>query len=106
VLELDLIGRSVTLADSDVRWIYGQAKIASGHSLGARDLATRLQGLEPEQERKQLILTRPEASALARLLDAAGGTPPGCDELMANLVELLGASHSASNPRLQGDAIA
>ena len=106
MLELDLIGRPVTLAESDVRWIYGQARAASGYSLGARDLATRLHGLEPDQEHKQLMLTRPEASALARLLDAAGGTPPGCDELRANLVELLGTSHSVSNPRLEGDAIA
>jgi hypothetical protein len=105
VLELDLIGRSVTLAESDVRWIYAQAKTASGRSLGARDLATRLQDLEPDQERRRLILTRPEANALARLLDAAGETPPGCDELRANLDELHAISHSASDPRLEGDAV-
>ena len=70
MLELDLIGRPVKLSESDVRWIYGQAKAASGHSLGARDLVTRLQGLDPDQEPKRLLLTRPEASALARLLDA------------------------------------
>jgi hypothetical protein len=105
MLELDLIGRPVALADSDVRWIYARAKAASGHSLGARDLATRLQDLEPDQERNQLILTRPEASALARLLEDAGGTPRGCDELRANLDELLGPSRSASNPPPEGDPI-
>jgi len=105
VLELDLIGRPVKLSESDVRWIYGQAKAASGHSLGARDLVTRLQGLDPDQEPKRLLLTRPEASALARLLDAATETPPGCDELRANLVELLATSNTAPNPRLEGDAI-
>lgn len=105
MLELDLIGRPVKLSESDARWIYGHAKAASGHSLGARDLVTRLQGLDPDQERKRLLLTRPEASALARLLDAAGATPPGCDELRAKLVELLATSNPALDPRLEGDAI-
>jgi hypothetical protein len=105
VLELDLIGRLVKLSESDVRWIYGHAKAASGHSLGARDLVTRLQGLDPDQELKRLVLTRPEASALARLLDAAAGRCPGCDELRANLADLLATSNPAADPRLEGDAI-
>jgi hypothetical protein len=94
VLELDLVGRPVTLSERDVRWIYEQAKVASGSSLGARDLVTRLQALDPDRERSRLVLNRPEASALARLLDAADETPPGCEELRANLVELLGPSRS------------
>jgi hypothetical protein len=105
VLELDLIGRPVELSEGDVGWICGHAKAASGHSLGARDLVTRLQGLNPTDEHKRLLLTRPEASALARLLDAANETPPGCDELRANLAELLATSHPASVPRLEGDKI-
>jgi hypothetical protein len=106
VLELDLIGRPVTLSEGDARWIYGHAKASSGHSLGARDLATRLQDLDPDQEPRRLVLTRTEASALARLLDAAAEPPPGCDELLANLVELLATSNPAPDPRLEGDAIA
>jgi hypothetical protein len=89
VLELDLIGRPVTLSESDARWIYRQAKASSGHSLGARDLVTRLQALDLELERTRLVLTRPEASALARVLAEPEETPPGCDELRALLVELL-----------------
>ncbi len=89
MLELDLIGRPVTLSESDARWIYRQAKASSGHSLGARDLVTRLQALDLELERTRLVLTRPEASALARVLDEPEETPPGCDELRALLVELL-----------------
>lgn len=89
MLELDLIGRPVTLSESDARWIYRQAKASSGHSLGARDLVTRLQALDLELERTRLVLTRPEASALARVLAEPEETPPGCDELRALLVELL-----------------
>jgi hypothetical protein len=103
VLVLDLVGRPVTLSESDARWIYTQAKATSGHSLGARDLVTRLQALDPEQERKQLVLTRPEASALARVLAEPDETPPGCDELRALLVELFARSHPAPDQRSEGD---
>jgi hypothetical protein len=105
VLELDLIGRTTRLSDADARWIHGHAKAASGHSLGARDLVTRLEGLDPDRERKRLVLTRPEASVLARLLDAADGIPPGCEELRSKLAELLAPAKPAPDHRLEGDAI-
>ena len=106
MLELDLIGRPVNLSESDARWIYGHAKAASGSSLGARDLVTRLQGLDPREERKRLFLTRPEANVLARLLDTAVETPPGCDELRANLLELLAPTAiQTQTPEHEGDAI-
>jgi hypothetical protein len=89
MLELDLIGRTVRLSEDDARWICAHAQAASGRSIGARDLVTRLQGLDPAHARKRLILTRAEASALARLLATAEATPPGCDELRTNLYQLL-----------------
>jgi hypothetical protein len=103
VLELDLIGRPVTLSESDARWIYRQAKATSGHSLGARDLVTRLQALDAAQERTHLVLTRPEASALARVLAEPDEAPPGCDELRALLVELLSTNRTPPTPPDEGD---
>jgi hypothetical protein len=89
MLELDLIGHTVRLSESDTRWIYHEAKRASGHSLGARDLATRLQGLDSAPGRRKLVLSRAESSALARLLAAGDGTSGECLELRASLSELL-----------------
>ena len=89
MLELDLIGRTIRLSETDAYWIHRRAKAASGYSLGARDLVTRLEGLDPNRERKRLILTRPEARALDRVLDDAEEIPPGCDELRTKLAELL-----------------
>lgn len=102
MLELDLVGRRLTLSEKEVRWIYEQARGASGSSLGARDLVTRLQALDPERERARLVLNRTEASALARVLVAAAERPPGCEELRANLVELLGSSRSDLSPNRRG----
>lgn len=104
MLELDLIGRTVRLSEGDARWIYGHAKAARGYSLGARDLVTRLEGLEPDKERQRLVLTRPEANVLARLLDTAEELPPGCDEFRVNLAELLAPAKPSPDHRLQGDA--
>ena len=104
-LELDVLGRPIRLSEADAYWIHGQAKTTSGHSLGARDLATRLEGLDPDGERKRLVLTRPEAKALARLLDAADEIPPGCDEFRTNLAELLAPAKPAPDHRFEGDAI-
>jgi hypothetical protein len=89
MLELDLIGHTFTLSESDAHWIHAQARAASGNSLGARDLATRLQSLEPAAERKRLVLTRPESNALARLLKVSDQPPQACGELRTALSQLL-----------------
>lgn len=91
MLELDLIGQTIRLSEGDVRWIEAQAKAASGHSLGARDLATRLRELDPDRDLNRLLFTRPESSVLARLLEAGDAPPARCDELRRNLAKLLGS---------------
>ena len=92
VLELDLIGRKVTLVESDVRWLYGRAKTTGGSSLGSRDLATRLKSLDSAQGVQRLALSRPESRALQRLLDSSVDAPEGLQELRAALAELLAPS--------------
>ena len=92
VLELDLIGRKVTLVESDVRWLYARAKTTGGSSLGSRDLATRLKILHSAQGVQRLVLSRPESRALQRLLDASIDAPDGLQELRATLAKLLAPS--------------
>jgi len=104
VLELDLIGRTVGLSERDARWIHGHAKAASGYCVGARDLVTRLEGLDPDKERERLVLTRPEARVLSRLLDAAEEMPPGCEELRIELAALLAPASPPRDDRLEGGA--
>jgi hypothetical protein len=71
-LVLDLIGRTVTLNDNDARLLLAGAEAASGSSIGARDLATRLKDLaaQPPQARRRLVFSRPEAQALRRMIQA------------------------------------
>jgi hypothetical protein len=89
VLELDLIGQTVRLSEGAAGWLYAQAKAGSGSSIGARDLATRLRGLDPAQELNRLVLTRSESRALGRLLEAAEEAPDACDELRTSLSQLF-----------------
>jgi len=71
-LELDLIGRGVTLSDGEVRLLLAVAEAASGSSLGSRDLATRLKALASPAipPRRRLLLSRSESRALQRLIEA------------------------------------
>ena len=92
VLELDLIGRRVRLGESGVRWLHARAKATGGSSLGSRDLATRLEGLDLSQPGQRLVLSRPEARALQRLLDASAEPPAGLEELQKSLADLLARS--------------
>jgi hypothetical protein len=92
VLELDLIGRKVILAESDVDWLHARAKATGGSSLGSRDLATRLKSLDTAQGAQRLVLSRPESRALQRLLDSSVEAPDGLQELRASLAELLARS--------------
>ena len=89
VLELDLIGRRATLDESDVRWLYALAKTTGGSSLGSRDLATRLKSLNSSQGVQRLHLSRTEARALQRLLDAGDEPTDGLRQLRTILTELL-----------------
>jgi len=92
VLELDLIGRKVSIGEREARWLHARATATGGSSLGSRDLATRLAGLDLTQPVQRLALSRPEARALERLLDASAEPPAGLEELQASLADLLARS--------------
>ena len=89
MLELDLVGLTIRLSESAAGWIYAEAKASSGYSIGARDLATRLRGLDLSRQVNRLILTRSESRALGRLLEAADDAPHDCDELRTSLSQLF-----------------
>jgi hypothetical protein len=95
VLELDLIGLKVRLGESEVRWLYARAKATGGSSLGSRDLATRLAGRDRTQPLQRLVLSRPEARALQRLLDTSAQPPAGLKELQESLAGLLAPTERA-----------
>jgi hypothetical protein len=90
-LELDLIGRKITLSDKDVRLLLAGAEAGSGSSIGSRDLATRLKDLaaQPSQARRRLVFSRPEVQALRRMIEAQLEPGDRFVELRQALAELL-----------------
>jgi hypothetical protein len=93
MVEFDLIGKPVTLTDSDTRLLLTAAEADSGSSIGSRDLATRLKALAgPEgATRRRLVFTRPESRALQRLIQTRIEPTTGLQVLRATLVDLLAA---------------
>ena len=91
LVELDLIGRTITLSESDTRVLLAAAEAASGSSVGSRDLATRLKDLSyPASGRpRRLVFSRPELRAMQRTLQDE--IPPGerLHELRLMLAELM-----------------
>jgi hypothetical protein len=90
-VELDLIGLKLTLSDEDSRVLLVAAEASSGSSLGSRDLATRLRETEwmAPRPRRRLVLTRPEARSLQRLLENSVETGERLPELRSALEEIL-----------------
>ena len=72
MLELDLIGRKISLSNGDTRLLLAWAEEASGSSIGSRDLATRLRefGQLASDARPRLVLTRAESRVLQRTIEA------------------------------------
>jgi hypothetical protein len=81
----------VTLSDGEAHLLLTAAEAASGSSLGSRDLATRLKGLaDPVTvRRRRLVLTRFEARALQRLVDARGDSIGELQDLRVALAAAL-----------------
>ncbi len=91
MLELDLIGRKVTLTDGDVRLLLTVAEAGSGSSISSRDLATRLKGLAApsSQSQRRLVLSRPESRALQQMIRTQIDSYDRLHELRATLAEVL-----------------
>ena len=94
-LELDLVGREVTLRERDAELLLAGAEAGSGSSIGSRDLATRLKelALQSPHAQRRLVFSRPESRALERMietqLEAAGDQ---LLELQQTLTEVLAHS--------------
>jgi hypothetical protein len=91
MLELDLIGRRLTISDSEARLLLAAAEKASGSSIGSRDLATRLKALaDPvSAPRRRLVFSRPESRALQRMIQSQFGATEEFHDLRLTLSDLL-----------------
>jgi hypothetical protein len=75
LIELDLSGRKVSVAQDDLEWLRARAATEAGRSTPASELAGRLAALPVGQRR--LVFSRAEARALGNALDTADGLSPG-----------------------------
>ncbi len=100
MLELDLLGRKVALTDSEVAVLLAAAELASGSSVGSRDLATRLKAVAApasQPRRRRLVFSRPESRALQRVIESQADPDERLRELELTLTELL--SHDPARTR-------
>jgi hypothetical protein len=92
MVEFDLIGKPVTLTDSEARLLLTAAEADAGRSIGSRDLATRLKPLidtDAMTQRRRLVFTRPESRALQRIIQTQIEPTDELQNLRATLVELF-----------------
>ncbi len=95
-LELDIIGRKITLSDDDAHLLLAGAEAGSGSSIGSRDLATRLKNLAAQapEGRRRLVFSRPEARALSRMIRTQLEPSDRLLDLRQALAELLATDGS------------
>ena len=93
-LELDLIGRKITLSERDADLLLAGAEAGSGSSIGSRDLATRLNDVARQSPRlrRGLVLSRPETRALQRVIETQFEAGERLLDLREALTEVLGPS--------------
>ena len=104
-LELDLIGRKITLSARDAGLLLAGAEAGSGSSIGSRDLATRLKdlALRSPQLRRRLVLSRPESRALQRMLETQFEPGDRLLDLRQALAEVLEPSGTALPSGAEGE---
>jgi len=86
VIELDLSGRKLSVAVSDLEWLRARAARAAGSSSAASELAGRLGAIGIRQRR--LVFVRAELRGIFNALRAAGELPAGLgplDQLLRQL---------------------
>jgi hypothetical protein len=96
VIELDLGGRTLSVAEDDVEWLRRRADQAAGSSSGATELASRLAAISVNQRR--LVFIRAEARTIFNTINAAGQPPQG----LIALQQLLQQPESACLGRKMG----
>jgi hypothetical protein len=87
VIELDLSGRKLSVAEDDLEWLRVRAEKAAGSSSAASELAGRLESITISQRR--LVFVRAEVRALLNALSAASELPPGLLELNQLLQQIF-----------------
>jgi hypothetical protein len=85
VIELDLSGQKLLVAEDDLEWLRIKAEQAAGQSSAATELAARLKAIAGGQRRFGFV--RAEARALFKLLNAAQALPSGLTGLHQRLGE-------------------
>ncbi len=100
MLELDLIGRKITLTESDAQLLLSAAEASSGSSIGSRDLATRLKDISfsAPQRRRRLVFSRPETRALQRIVQSRFEPGGLLDDLQYMLSEVLSTEEPLPEP--------
>ena len=79
MIELDLSGRRLSVAEDDLEWLRRRADRAAGSSSAASELAGRLAAVTAG--RRRLVFVRAEARTLLNLITAAGEPPQGLNPL-------------------------
>ena len=87
MIELDLSGRRLAVAEDDLEWLHRRADQAAGSSSAASELAGRLAAITAGQRR--LVFVRAEARTLLNLISAAGEPPPGLNTLHQLLQQMF-----------------
>jgi len=108
MLELDLIGRKISLSDGDARLLLAAAEAASGSSIGSRDLATRLKEIaDPSSNRRRkLVFSRPETRALQRVVQTRFGAGDQLRDLQLALHDLLAIDDIGHTPARPSSTVA
>ena len=87
MIELDLSGRRLAVAEDDLAWLRRRADEAAGSSSAASELAGRLAAVTAGQRR--LVLFRAEARTLLNLIRSADELPPGLSPLHQVLQQMF-----------------
>jgi hypothetical protein len=87
MIELDLSGRRLSVAEDDLAWLRRCADQAAGSSSAAGELAGRLAAVTAGQRR--LVFVRAEARTLFNLINSAGEPPPGLNTLHQLLQQMF-----------------
>ena len=87
MIELDLSGRMLSVAEDDLEWLRRRADQAAGSSSAASELASRLAAISVGQRR--LVFVRAEARTLFNLINTADEPPPGLNALHQLLQQMF-----------------
>ena len=86
MIELDLSGRRLSVAEDDLAWLRRRADQAAGSSSAASEFAGRLAAVTAS---RRLVFRRAEARTLLNLIPSADELPPGLNPLYQLLRQMF-----------------